>query len=77
MEHSEFYPGKAYPLGAPWDKNGVNFALYSENQRVLNFACLRRINLRRKVKGISVKERTHNIWHVYIPGFKTRTAIWL
>jgi len=24
------WPGKHYPLGATWDGNGVNFALFSE-----------------------------------------------
>lgn len=24
-------PGKPYPLGASWDGNGVNFAVFSEN----------------------------------------------
>ena len=27
----EYYIGKPYPLGATWDGNGVNFALYAEN----------------------------------------------
>jgi glycogen operon protein len=27
------YPGNPYPLGATWDGNGVNFALYSEHGR--------------------------------------------
>ena len=25
------WPGKPYPLGATWDGEGVNFALFSEN----------------------------------------------
>ncbi|HVE54278.1 MAG TPA: hypothetical protein VNB23_12925, partial [Ramlibacter sp.] len=25
------HPGEPYPLGATWDGEGVNFALYSEN----------------------------------------------
>jgi len=27
----ELWPGKAYPLGAIWDGQGTNFALFSEN----------------------------------------------
>ena len=25
------YPGSPYPLGATWDGEGVNFALYADN----------------------------------------------
>ncbi len=25
------YPGHPYPLGATWDGNGVNFAIYADN----------------------------------------------
>ncbi len=25
------WPGRSYPLGATWDGQGVNFALFSEN----------------------------------------------
>ena len=27
----KIYPGHPYPLGATWDKKGVNFALFAEN----------------------------------------------
>ena len=27
----EVWPGKPYPLGATWDREGTNFALFSEN----------------------------------------------
>lgn len=70
MEHSEFYPGKAYPLGATWDKNGVNFALYSENATGVELCLFEKDKPEKESQRISVKERTHNIWHVYIPGLK-------
>jgi isoamylase len=28
---NETYPGKLYPLGATWDGEGVNFALFADN----------------------------------------------
>ena len=27
----KIYPGNAYPLGATWDGNGTNFALFADN----------------------------------------------
>ena len=33
------YPGHPFPLGANWDGNGVNFALYAENAKTVEL-CL-------------------------------------
>jgi len=31
MKQPAVWPGVCYPLGATWDGEGVNFALFSEN----------------------------------------------
>jgi len=31
MDSISVWPGKPYPLGATYDKKGVNFALFAEN----------------------------------------------
>jgi isoamylase len=33
------WPGRPYPLGATWDGEGVNFALFSEHAEKSNYAC--------------------------------------
>ena len=58
------YPGYPFPLGASWDGQGVNFALYSENATAVEL-CLFEED---EETPIRIKERTHHIWHVYIPG---------
>ncbi|HKK40659.1 MAG TPA: glycogen debranching protein GlgX, partial [Cryomorphaceae bacterium] len=64
------YPGKPYPLGATWDGQGVNFALfayYSENV----FLCLfSEDDHTQEVERIPLTERTHRIWHIYLTGIK-------
>ena len=31
----EVWPGRPFPLGATWDGHGTNFALFSENARLV------------------------------------------
>lgn len=58
------YPGKPYPLGATWDGKGVNFALYANYATGVEL-CLFDDN-NQEIK-IEISERTHYIWHVYLP----------
>lgn len=61
------YPGYPFPLGAYWDGQGVNFALYSENATAVEL-CLFGEDETTESARIRVKERTNHIWHTYIPG---------
>lgn len=38
------YPGNPYPLGATYDGNGVNFALYTENAEGVDLCFFRDID---------------------------------
>jgi len=62
------YPGYPFPLGANWDGQGVNFALYSENATAVELCLFDAENHSEEIDRIRVRERTNNIWHVYIPG---------
>ena len=62
-------PGEPFPLGATWDGNGVNFALYSENAESVEL-CLFNSTTGDGEQRIKVKEMTHHIWHCYLPGMK-------
>lgn len=61
------YPGYPFPLGANWDGQGVNFALYSENATAVELCLFDAENHSEEIDRIRVRERTNNIWHVYIP----------
>ncbi len=60
------WPGKPYPLGATWDGEGVNFALFSEHAEKVEL-CFFDAAGRREVQRITMKERTEQIWHCYLP----------
>ncbi len=64
----EIWPGKPYPLGSSYDGRGVNFALFSENATGVDLCLFN--NEGKEIQCIPIKERTHNQWHVYIPGLK-------
>ena len=61
----KIYPGNAFPLGATWDGNGVNFAVYSENATSV-FLCLFD-DAEKETERIPVTEKSGYIWHAYLP----------
>jgi isoamylase len=60
------WPGKPYPLGATWDGEGVNFALFSEHAEAVEL-CLFDQAGRRELQRVRVKEQTDQVWHCYLP----------
>lgn len=66
----ETYIGKPYPLGATWDGNGVNFALYSENAEGVDLCLFNSLEDDVETIKVRFKERTHHIWHAYLPGIQ-------
>lgn len=60
------WPGKPYPLGATWDGQGTNFALFSEFATSVEL-CLFDTPFAREVDRISLRDRTAHIWHGYLP----------
>jgi isoamylase len=60
------WPGKPYPLGATWDEEGVNFALFSEHADKVEL-CLFDAKGRHEIQRIRMLEQTDQIWHCYLP----------
>ena len=60
------WPGRAYPLGATWDGEGVNFALFSEHAQAVELALFDPSG-RREVNRIRLRERTDGVGHCYLP----------
>lgn len=64
------YPGSPFPLGATWDGQGVNFAIYAENATGVELCLFNTKEEQEESTNIKIEERTHHVWHVYIPGLK-------
>ena len=60
------WPGKPYPLGATWDGEGVNFALFSEHAEKVEL-CLFDSRTMRETHRIQLPEQTDMVFHGYLP----------
>ncbi|MFC5850182.1 glycogen debranching protein GlgX [Deinococcus petrolearius] len=60
-------PGTPAPLGATWDGQGTNFALYSENASGVEL-CL--FDAQGQETRYPLKEQTAFVWHGYLPDVK-------
>ncbi|MBK9443832.1 MAG: glycogen debranching protein GlgX [Comamonadaceae bacterium] len=58
--------GEPGPLGATWDGEGVNFALFSANAEKVEL-CIFDASGRHELQRIDLKTRTNDIWHGYLP----------
>jgi glycogen operon protein len=64
------YPGNPYPLGATWDGEGVNFALFAQHATGVELCLYSNTKDIQATARLQLKERSHYIWHIYIPGLK-------
>jgi isoamylase len=62
------WPGEPYPLGAHWDGQGTNFALYSELAWEVELCIFDRPDAHEPVRSVRLRERTAYVWHGYVPG---------
>ncbi|WP_210495140.1 glycogen debranching protein GlgX [Patulibacter sp. SYSU D01012] len=58
------WPGRPFPLGATWDGDGVNFALFSINAERVEL-CL--FDDEDRETRIPVEQNTAHHWHCYLP----------
>jgi glycogen operon protein len=69
-EPAKFYPGNPYPLGATCDQEGVNFAVHSENATAVEVHLFDKADDAQPSMCVKIVERSHSVWHVYVPGVK-------
>lgn len=63
----EIWLGSVYPLGATWDGQGVNFALFSENATGVDLCLFDEAGHETR---IALPEENNYVWHGYVPGLK-------
>jgi glycogen operon protein len=63
-------PGRRSPLGASWDGQGVNFAVYSQNAGAVEVCLFDADDPLRETGRIRLREVTAHVWHGYVPGLK-------
>jgi glycogen operon protein len=55
------------PLGASWDGEGTNFAVYSRHATGVTL-CIYDADASEPSATVPLSERNHDTWHVYVPG---------
>ena len=61
------WPGQPYPLGATWDGEGVNFALFSEDATAVELCLFGNPDDEQESHRLRLPELTDHVWHVYLP----------
>ncbi|MFO0900297.1 MAG: glycogen debranching protein GlgX [Pirellulales bacterium] len=64
----EIWPGRSYPLGASWDGEGTNFAVFSEHASSMELCLFDQANFAAEVARVRMRERTDQVFHCYLPG---------
>ena len=67
------WPGSPYPLGATWDGEGVNFAIFSEHATRVELCLFDAPDSAEAVETIAMPEATDDVWHVYLPDARPGT----
>jgi glycogen debranching enzyme GlgX len=58
--------GQAWPLGAHWDGQGINFAVFSAHAQAIEL-CLFDATGRHELSRFFLPAQTHDVWHGYLP----------
>ena len=67
MPSLRIWPGNPYPMGATWDGEGTNFAIFSEHGTGVELCLFDSLEAEHESHRIELTERTDLIWHVYLP----------
>ncbi|MEO6599666.1 MAG: glycogen debranching protein GlgX [Polyangiaceae bacterium] len=60
-------PGSPHPLGATWDGEGVNFAVFSGEGTAVELCLFDTPGAAKESIRISLTQRTNRVWHAYLP----------
>src|SRR4051812_32376225 len=63
------WKGHAYPLGATWAGDGVNFALFSEHATGVELGHFDRLG-ETETSRVRITEHANSVWHGFVPGLK-------
>jgi isoamylase len=67
------WPGSPHPLGATWDGEGVNFAIFSEHATAVDLCLFDHSDAAIPTDTISMPSATDRVWHAYLPDVRPGT----
>jgi isoamylase len=68
MNGELIWPGRPSPLGATFDGEGTNFAVYARSAEALDLCLYAADDPGREVRRVRLHEKTGHVWHAYLPG---------
>ena len=73
MDPRHLYQGHSYPLGATFDGEGTNFAIFSEHATRVELCLFDADDPAREIARFPLPDKTDQVWHGYLPGAKAGT----
>ncbi|MFL6584811.1 MAG: glycogen debranching protein GlgX [Chthoniobacterales bacterium] len=67
MTPLKIWLGRPYPLGATWQGDGTNFALFSAAATSVDLCLFDSLDSPRETIRIPMTEQTDQVWHVFLP----------
>ncbi|MEI8343143.1 MAG: glycogen debranching protein GlgX, partial [Verrucomicrobiota bacterium] len=67
MNPARIWQGSSYPLGATWQGDGVNFALFSEEARAVDLCLFDHPDSPHEQARVRMIEQTDHVWHLFLP----------
>lgn len=73
MDKFRIYQGHSYPLGATFDGQGTNFAIFSGHATKVELCLFAPDDANREIARIPLPEKTDEVWHGYLPDARPGT----
>ncbi|HYX90798.1 MAG TPA: glycogen debranching protein GlgX, partial [Myxococcaceae bacterium] len=67
------WPGEPFPLGATFDGEGVNFAVFSQHATRVVVSIFDPVDHSHEIARLALPEQTDHVWHGYVPGLRAGT----
>jgi isoamylase len=67
MNGELIWPGRPSPLGATFDGEGTNFAVYARGAEAVDLCLYAPDDPGREVRRVRLHEKTGHVWHAYLP----------
>lgn len=67
------WPGVSYPLGASYDGEGVNFAIFSEHATAVDLCLFKGARMQQEVRRVRMSQPSNHVWHAYLPRVRPGT----
>ncbi|MGH7699761.1 MAG: glycogen debranching protein GlgX, partial [Gemmatimonadales bacterium] len=61
------WPGVPAPLGATWDGEGTNFAIFSQHATAVELCLFEHPEAAAEAERIRLTEKSEHVWHAYLP----------